>query len=70
MIIENDVRELLSKLEPVIGYQTTKGLWIRYLMARTQERREKLRRRIRILAESLLNLYDLSACRQDGGGIQ
>lgn len=57
MIPDRELKEIVQKLEPVIGKGTARMLWIKYIMAKTPEKKDILRQRIRILAESMLDLY-------------
>jgi len=57
VINDDRLRELAHELEPVLGVRA-KMLWLRYLAARTPERKEAWRRRIRLLAERILDKYE------------
>jgi DNA helicase HerA-like ATPase len=57
MMPDKELLELVQSLEPVLG-PDARLLWYKYLMARSPERKELWRRRIRILAERHLNRYE------------
>jgi type IV secretory pathway VirB4 component len=56
MMPDEKLKETVHQLEPVIGPQA-KMLWYKYLNAKTPERKEAWRRRIKILAEKVLDNY-------------
>ena len=58
MITDEKLKGTLDMLSPVIGTDTARGLWLRYLMAKTPEKKELIRRKISMLGESLLNLFE------------
>ncbi len=57
MISDEQLKEMVHKLEPVLGPQT-KTLWYRFINAKTAQRKEALGRKIRILAERFLDHYE------------
>tara|TARA_Y100000031_G_scaffold97821_1_gene107212 strand:+ start:1579 stop:2940 length:1362 start_codon:yes stop_codon:yes gene_type:complete len=57
MIPDEKLKEMARQLEPVIGFEPSRALWLRYITAKTPEKKERFRQRIRILGESMLNLY-------------
>lgn len=57
MIPDERLREIVHQLEPLLGPQT-RMLWYKYLNARTPQRKESWRRRIRILGERVLDKYE------------
>ena len=57
MITDERLKEMVHMLDPVIGEGPARALWFRYVKAKTPEKKETFRQRIRILGESLLNLY-------------
>ncbi len=58
MIPDEKLKEIVWKLEVVTGEGTARALWYRYIAAKTPEKKEKFRQRIRIMGESALNLYE------------
>jgi type IV secretory pathway VirB4 component len=56
MIPDEKLKETVHQLEPVIGPRA-RILWYKYLNASTPERKEAWRRRIKILAEKVLDNY-------------
>ncbi len=48
---EQELREALKKLEPVIGKKTVKALWLRHLMIKDKERKQKSEQKIMLMAE-------------------
>jgi len=56
MIPDEKLKEIVQKLEPILGPKT-RQLWYRYLLARTPERKELWRRKIRIAGERYLGSY-------------
>ena len=57
MMPDDKLKETVHQLEPVIGPQA-KMLWYKYLNAKTPERKEAWRRRIKLLAEKALDSYN------------
>ncbi len=57
MISDEELKEMVHKLEPVLGPKT-KTLWYRFINAKTSQRREALGRKIRLLAERFLDHYE------------
>jgi len=56
MIPDEKLKEMVQQLEPMLGPQT-RILWYKYLNAKTPQRKEAWRRRIRILGEKVLDNY-------------
>ena len=56
MISDDELKEIVHKLEPVLGPQT-KTLWYRFINAKTAQRKEAIGRKIRLLAEKFLDHY-------------
>ena len=56
MISDEELKEIVHQLEPVLGPQT-KILWYRFLNARTPQRKEAFGRKIRLLGERFLDNY-------------
>lgn len=57
MMPDDKLKEIIKELEPVIG-QKAKLLWYKYLSARTPERKEAWRRKIKVIGESVLKKLD------------
>ncbi len=57
MIPDEKLKEIVHKLEPVLGPQA-KMLWYKYLNSRTPQTKESWRRKISLLGERLLNQYE------------
>jgi type IV secretory pathway VirB4 component len=57
MRADEEVKELVQKLEPVLGSKA-RILWYNYLTARDFERKMRWDRRIRLIAEQALKIYD------------
>lgn len=57
MIPDEKLKEVVQKLEPILGPQT-RILWYKYLNAKTPQRKEAWRRRIKLLGERFLNSYE------------
>jgi energy-coupling factor transporter ATP-binding protein EcfA2 len=53
---EQEIKDALKKLEPIIGKKTVKALWYRHLMAKDWEKKEKSGQKILIMAETILSL--------------
>ena len=56
MIPDEWLKEIVHQLEPMLGPQT-RILWYKYLSAKTPQRKEAWRTRIRILGEKVLDIY-------------
>ncbi len=56
MIPDERLKEIVHQLEPMLGPQT-RILWYKYLNAKTPQRKEAWRTRIRILGEKVLDIY-------------
>ena len=57
MIPDEKLKEIVHKLEPVLGPQA-KMLWYKYLNSRTPQAKESWRRKISLLGERLLDQYE------------
>ncbi len=57
MISDEELKDIVHKLEPVLGPQT-KILWYRFINAKNVQRKEAIGRRIRLLAEKILDHYE------------
>ena len=57
MIPDEKLKEIVHKLEPVLGPQA-RMLWYKYLNARTPQAKESWRRKISLLGEKLLDQYE------------
>lgn len=57
MAEEENIREVIHQLEPVVGPRTAKALWLRYLTVKDPEKKERFTQRIKIMGEAILNLY-------------
>jgi DNA helicase HerA-like ATPase len=57
MIADEKLKEIVHKLEPVLGPQA-KMLWYKHLNSRTPKTKESWRRKISLLGEKLLNQYE------------
>jgi hypothetical protein len=58
MIPDDKLKQTVHKLAPVIGAKKARALWLKYTIAKTHEKKEKLAQKIAALGESLLNLYE------------
>ena len=56
MISDEELKEIVHQLEPVLGPQT-RILWYRFINAKTAQRKEAIGRKIRLLGERFLDHY-------------
>ena len=56
MIPDEKLKEVVHQLEPILGPQT-RILWYKYLNAKTPQKKEAWRRKIRLLGEKVLDRY-------------
>lgn len=56
MIPDEKLKQAIQELEPVLGRQA-KALWYKFLAARTPERKESWRRKIKLIVEATLDKY-------------
>ena len=57
MIPDDKLKEMVHKLEPIIGPQA-KILWYKYLNSRTPQTKDSWRRKISLLGEKVLDQYE------------
>jgi type IV secretory pathway VirB4 component len=57
MIPDEKLKEVVQKLEPILGPQT-RIIWYKYLNSKTPQRKEAWRRRIKLLGERFLDSYE------------